>query len=170
MSRTFEQILTGLNKDLSQMFGDSTVYSYAMPERINGRLVDNMFLYVRGGMALEARRPFGFVVVDGENGRILCYQDAKYADFMQGEVPLDTMINYRLPEKMGVKEFKQVQAELRELYEKVRLFAFSEAPGDEEKAQLRRYLELFDKLSPAALKPYYEAIGKQFYAWVKTVA
>ena len=42
--------------------------------------------------------------------------------------------------------------------------------GDEEKAQLRRYLELFDKLSPAALKPYYEAIGKQFYAWVKTVA
>ena len=165
--RKYADIFSEIKDMVGSLFGEQMSLSYPMPDIVSGVRVERCFLYYVNA-SLQRSRPVGMLMLEMSNGRLLSYQDARIADFMDTKShPFEQPISYALPEKMGVKQFKAEQAEINELYEAVRVFAFADELTKEQREQLNRYLALLQRLTPAALMPYYQELGKSFLAWAQ---
>ena len=154
-----------LVKQVTYLFGENVSLSYPMADRVNGIPVDTFFLYPHSA-SLTRARPFALLRVCAETGRILSYTDCRAEDFMgEAGAPLTEKLNYALPKKMGVKEFKLEQSMLNKMYEAVRLIAFREELTSEEADVLRKYWVMLENAVPSDLLPYYLTMGKNFRKW-----
>lgn len=165
--RKYADIFSEIKDMVGRLFGEQMSLSCPMPDIVNGVRVERCFLYCVSA-SLQRSRPVGMLMLEMNNGRLLMYQDCRIADFMDTQShPFEQPISYALPEKIGVKQFKIEQAELGELYEAIRAFAFADELTREQREQLNRYLALLQHLTPGALMPYYHELGKNFLAWAQ---
>lgn len=165
--RKYADIFSEIKDMVGREFGEQMSLSCPMPDTVRGVRVERCFLYYVSASLLRTR-PVGILMMEMNNSRLLQYQDARIADFMDTQNhPFDQPISYALPEKIGVKQFKAEQAEINELYESIREYVFADELASGQKEQLNRYLELLHRLTPDALMPYYQEIGKNFFAWAQ---
>lgn len=161
----YATVFPEVKKAVSYLLGDQVSLSYPMPDVTHGVWVERFFLYPMG-TSINRTRPFGLLTVSMENGQILSYQDCRINDFMDTQkYPFSKNICYALPRKVGVKQFKVEQSLINKLYESVREFSFKDELTTEQKEVLRKYLALLLQSVPAALHPYYQKMGKNFYRW-----
>ena len=162
---SYATVFPEVKKSVSYLFGEQVSLSYPMPDVTRGIWVERYFLYPAGNSIVRSR-PFGLLTVSMENGQILAYQDCRINDFMDTEkYPFSEKISYALPRKIGVKQFKVEQSLINKLYDSVREFSFKEELAAEQKQMLQKYMALLLQSIPAALHPYYQKMGKNFYRW-----
>ena len=168
MAVLFETILRETRQKLSWTMDDGVSLSFPLPDWQNGRKTDRMFLYRRSTRSLEGPRPFALLTLDFETGAPLAYADARIEDFMgDAHGPWNAKISYALPAGISVRDVQEEQAMLRKLYEGVRCLAFQDQLTEPERELLEKFVFLMDHAGPEGLRPYYEAMGKNFYEWVK---
>lgn len=135
----------------------------------NGKPVDRFFLYSNQPNTSRTR-PYAWLEMDSETGKVLKYLSCEAEDFASElKVPLGTMMNYQIPQKMGVKELLANAKHLTELYEKVRLFAFSNCLNKEQIRLLTEYLMLQKRLVSSELLDYYHQLSPEFYSWADSM-
>lgn len=161
----YEQSRAALMRQVTFLLGENVSLSYPLPARVNGILTDTYFVYPQTNV-LTRRRPYGLIRVNCETGALMLWQHCSAGDFM-GEyaAPLTAQLNYALPKKLSIREFKLEQSLLYKMYAAIRTFAFADEPDEEQKELLRRYRVMLEYAVPADLLPYYLAMGKEFYDW-----
>ncbi len=165
----YSDILSELKRKMAFCFDDSVCLSYPVAGMIGGRRVDKVFLY-RKAVGTAGLRPFASLVTDAENGDILLLESCKLHDFMDTQqYPLTRKLDYSLPNKTSVQDFKMEQQMIRKLYEGVRTFAFSNELTAEQKELLEKYTFLFTYTTPRELQPFYEALSPEFTVWAREV-
>jgi len=162
----YQDVFAELKKKLAYCYDDAVSLSYTVPDVENGMRVDKAFLY-RNALDTRRTRPFALLVTAANDGRIVELTDCRYRDFVDPErFPFTQNLDYRLPSKQSIEDFKMEQGMLRKLYEAVRLFAFETnlEPGKQE--LLEKYRFLFEHAVPKDLIPFYRALSPRFEAWV----
>ncbi len=161
----YQVSLREIQRKVAALFGDEVCLSYPLPDLVGETRVEKYFLYPMGN-SLVRGRPFGLLTVSMESGAVLAYQDCRLADFVDTKVhPFSEKISYALPRKLGVKEYKLEQSLINKMYEAVRKTAFQTELTGQDKEVLEKYWVVAEAAMPVALVPYYQAMGKNFYAW-----
>lgn len=144
---------------LNRIFGESWSLSCPVPGVINGIAVDKHFLYSIFSESSQSR-PFALVISAMDTGAILILKHCAAEDFVDtAEHPLNTPISNKLPEKMGVKEYKDGIRQLHDVYEELRRIVFkSGALTEKGEATFGHYLALMKGLTPISHAPYYAAM------------
>ena len=131
----------------------------------NGNIVDRFFIYSNQPNVCRTR-PYAWLELDSETGKIMKYLSCEADDFAKElGVPMGTMLNYQIPEKMNVKEMLANSKRLMELYEKMRLFVFAERLETEQVLLLSEYIALQKKLVNPELMAFYRQLSPEFYDW-----
>ena len=157
-------MMEGLFQDgsLTAVSQEVTALSYPVPARTEGRLSERFFLYPNQARALR-RRPWGWIAVDPEDGRLLQFCDCAAGDFAADlHIPLDQEIDYSAPEGSSVRELVKLNRRLAGLYQEIRAFA--------QRQVLAEYRELCGRLWRPELRRFYEALSPEFFAWLKANA
>lgn len=156
---TYDAATNKLRDVLNRIFGEAWSLSCPMPGVLNGIPVDKHFLYSFSSQAKQSR-PFALVISAMDTGTILILKHCAAEDFVDTtEHPFNMPINGELPQKIGVKEYKNEMHQLREAYEDLRRIVFeSKLPVGKGEAAFDRYLDMVDKLTPTAYGPYYAAM------------
>lgn len=165
-------MMEGLFQDgrLTAVSQEVTALSNPVPARTEGRLSERFFLYPNQARALR-RRPWGWIAVDPEDGRLLQFCDCAAGDFAADlHIPLDQEIDYSAPEGSSVRELVKLNRRLAGLYQEIRAFAFADSPGQAQRQVLAEYRELCGRLWRPELRRFYEALSPEFFAWLKANA
>ena len=118
-------------------------------------------------------RPYAVLKADTEENTVLCYQNCYFADvFDTAQYPFDKLVSYELPAEssgLSVVEYSAQYEKLFELYDDILRFAFADSVSDEQKALLKEFKEMFVRLTPAGLLPFYKVLGSDFDRWIESV-
>lgn len=141
--------------------------SYPVPGVINGALVERFFLFPNHPAALK-QRPYAWLTVSSETGRLLQFAHCSVQDFAAPlQAPLTDQIDYSAPAEGGYRKLLALKRAFSEQYEMVRTFAFAGALTPEQREQLSQYRQLQDQvISPGAME-YYRMLSPEFYAWME---
>lgn len=162
MMIAYDAATNKLRDVLNRIFGESWSLSFPIPDVINDIPVDKHFLYsVSAGVSQS--RPFALVVSAMDTGTILVLKHCAIEDFVDtAGYPFDTPIRNELPQKMGVKEYKDGMRQLCETYEDLRRIVFeNKAPAENGEAAFDRYWAMVEGLTPVAHGPYYAAMRRK---------
>lgn len=160
----YTELFSAAGEKVSLLFGDEVSLSWPMPDIWAAQRVERFFLYPAQG-PLRRMRPFGSAVFSSDSGLLLAYQDLRLRDFMGEGHPFSEPISYALPAGTDTGLLSTRRSLLSKLYEEVRGFAFAARLDDGQKDTLRRYWALLLAVTPEALRPYYQKMGKNFYRW-----
>ena len=162
----YQEIIPEIKKKLAYCFDDSVCLSYAVPDIENAIRTDKVFLY-QSTLNTVRSRPFAMLSTAADDGRIICFLDSRYQDFMDtGAYPFQKKLNYSLPEAESMKDFQMEQRMIRKMYEGVRSFAFQQELNAEQKELLSKYSFLFEHAVPKDLLPFYHGLNPRFYEWM----
>lgn len=167
---------TRIYRDLDQqkkaafLFEKDSLFSYPVIVRREDSLYDGMFVY-RGESPKKkdtALRPHGWLLLSMDSGEVALMAECKAADFIGTvEYPLDETVSMKLPDTTDASKVKRLAGELFEAYEELRQFAFAEQLSREEVAAVVRYKDLFMRLCPKGLYPFYHALAPAFFHWLR---
>lgn len=169
--KKLEDIMTSLvkNNDLTVANLELDAFSYPVPGRNGGKMVEHIFLYPNQPKTVKPR-PYAWITVDSETGELLLFQRCTYMDFAQNlQIPIGQQVNYAIPAEYSHKEVRQKQRAFTSVYAQIREFAFSDAVNDSKKELLRQYQELQEQLINPETLPFYRSLSPEFYQWMETV-
>ena len=153
------------NNALSVLKGNIRL-SHFIPSIENGYMAERAF--VISSLPKAPHRPFAYLGVLSETGDILFYKHCAVEDFMETKsYPLDTKVDDQLPADRTVEEQIHMERQLLETYEVVRQFAFRDELTSQQKVALRRFSELFNRVVPSGLMPYYHGLSSDFFRWAQ---
>ena len=162
----YSDIFKELKQKTAYCFDDSVCFSYPVPDIINGIRVDKVFLYRRSTKTMGSR-PFALLAADANTGEPVLFENARINDFVDTQQhPFSVKIDYSMPEKESIQDFKMEQQMIYKLYEGVRTFAFGSEMTDEQKQLLEKYTFIFSHAIPTMLKPYYTALSPAYEQWL----
>lgn len=149
------------------MAGELTALSYPVPALDNGRLTERFFLCSNQARAVR-RRPFAWLAMDVESGRLARYADCAVEDFAAGlGAAPDQELDYSAPEGQSVRETQKLARRMSELYRSIRTFAFCPAPSGEQREAMAQYQALLPRVWRPELRRFYEALSPEFFAWLQ---
>lgn len=153
------------------LLGDNIALSFPVPAVENGVKVEKRFVY-RMSFNSSKTRPFAVIVTSITDGNVLAFINSHYMDFVNtADYPFDKKISYDTSDSsIGAKQLKALLEELDSLYKEFRDAVFGDALTDLQKEAVAKYKEIFDKVTPAALVPYYHALNNQYFEWLGTAA
>lgn len=144
-----------------------TVLSSPLPAMTDGRLTELFFLCSNQAQAVRSR-PYAWLAVEPEDGRLLRYCDCRAGDFAASlEPPLAQELDYSAPEGVSVRELMKLKRRYVELYQEIRTFVFTPAPSGEQRKIMAEYRELLARLWRPELRRCYEALSPEFFAWLE---
>lgn len=162
----YSVISSRINRIAEAITGRNMALSYPIPDIVNGIPVDRFFLYSMGFSKIR-ERPFGVLTVSQDGGVVLEYVDCHVRDYFDtAQYPFEVKIDYSLPRKISVKEFKTERELINKLYELVRRVAFKDQLTEQERKTVAAWYVMVENSAPQNLIPFYQAIGKNFYEWV----
>lgn len=146
---------------------EMTAVSCPVPAMDGGNLTERFFLFPNQAAAVK-RRPYAWLALDSESGRLMRYADCAVEDFASGlGVPLDQDIDYSAPGGLPVRELVKLNRRLAALYRELRAFVFSTALSGEQREWMAEYRELLSRLWQPELRRFYEALSPEFFAWLQ---
>lgn len=157
-------------KKTAFLFGKDSLFSYPVLVRREDALYDGMFVYRYEDPKKKetAHRPHGWLLLTMEDGQAALLAECKAADFIGTvEYPLDETVSMKLPDTTDASKVKRLVGELFEVYEELREFAFAESLSRDEVAAVVRYKDLFMRLCPKGLYPFYHALAPAFFHWLR---
>lgn len=166
--KELKELMDGLFQDgqLTVAKAGPTALSCPVPVLVNGVLAERFFLCANLPRAVR-RRPYGWITVDSEQGRLLQFSHCSVDDFASElNIPLENEIDYSAPKKAPVRELMQSNRKLGELYGKIREFAFLEEVSKEDQELLNQYKELISQLWGEDIRRFYEALSPEFFSWL----
>lgn len=162
----YSEIVKELKLKMTFCFDDSVCFSYPVPDVINGIRVDKVFLY-RKSVEKMGTRPFALLTTDSNSGEILSFENSRISDFVDSEKhPFSYKLDYSMPEKENIQDFKMEQQMIRKLYEGIRTFAFSNEVSPEQKELLEKYTFILSHAIPKDLLPFYEKLSPKYTEWL----
>jgi len=147
--------------------------SLPVPVRVNGGL-RVAFFYAPAQMMPGVNRltPPHFVSwLDPNTGALLELRAVTPKDFGQAHGPNDLIGEYRLPEGVTPNQYMAERERLFGLYSNlVPAWMSGAQPGAEHRLLAQEFLRSFGAVSEPPLIPYYHALGKEFFQWVRAAA
>ncbi len=160
LEAVFQPGVGGVNREMAAV-------SCPMPAMDGGKLTERFFLVPNQAAAVK-RRPYAWLALDTESGRLMRYADCAAEDFASElGVPLNQSIDYSAPEGLPVRELMKLNRHLAELYRELRTFVFSRSPSGAQRELMAEYLELLSRLWRPELRRFYEALSPEFFAWLQ---
>jgi molecular chaperone GrpE len=154
-------------KKVEYFFQKETHFSFPVVVRREDGLYDGLFVYT-GKKKDVGPRPHGWVLLSMEEGEIHLLAQCRAADFIDTtRYPLDGEVSMLLPESTVASKVKRLSGELLETYEELRLFAFDENLSREQVNVVVRYKDLFMRLCPKGLYPFYHSLAPAFFHWLR---
>jgi hypothetical protein len=154
---------------------NETHQSYPVPVRTGGG-IRIAFLYCvsrvtfQEGLQLLPPSHLGFV--NAETAVFEEFRAVRPADFGRSDPENQFLGKYRLPEGMTQEEYLDYQARLFQAYDRLLpQFAINQASvSPETKRAAGEFKALFNLITEQILRPYYQAIGNDFFAWLDKVS
>lgn len=148
-----------------------THQSYPIPLKFGDRL-RVAFLYcpsrVSPQFGLQLVAPNYIATLDVESGKFEEMRAAAPNDFGQPHKEAELIGKYPMPEGMNPEQFIAAQAELYRAYDiLLPMFAGNAVVPADVKDTARRFKSLFSQIAEPPLLPYYQSVGKEFFAWVE---
>lgn len=100
------------------------------------------------------------------DGMFVLYADRRDYDFYDKGVVLP---KYVYQAEYSLDESVAYLVEIRDHYKEIKKFAFRTIVSRREKEILVKYRNLMFTFSPDVLRPFYYALGKDFFDWIDTV-
>lgn len=165
--KSLQDIKALLSKGVHALGNGGYSVSQPIPCMESGYRTERMFFYPSTSKA-ERVRPYAWVSVSSEHGRVLSFQYCAIRDFMDTQkFPLDQIVDYSVPSAKTAKEQGELLKQYDAAYEAVRTYAFTEKPDETQKSQLKDFQQLMNRTIPAGLIPYYESLSPDFFKWMK---
>ncbi len=144
-------------------------FSYPVPGKNGERTVERFFLYSNQPKTIKYR-PYAWIVIDSETGRIVQFSRCECIDFAQNlQIPMERQIDYSAPLKVSHKELRNKQLEFNSVYARMREFAFSTTIDESRKDVLFQYKNLQEQLINVEVMPFYQSLSPDFYEWMNTM-
>ncbi len=132
------------------------------------------------GRPRKIYRPSRQIVVDPQSGRLVGYSDAAYADFAPELTTAETAGDPRPvvgevgPKDVPARSIEELQALFQKLYSAYdRILSLCFQPNDQlslpDRADIKEFALLFDRLVEPGLKPFYQSLNPIFFAWLESV-
>lgn len=148
--------------------------SLPVPVRTNGKLqVAFFFAPAQILPGLNRLAPPHFIVwLDPANGNLIDVKEVTPQDFGQSHGAKDMIGEYRLPEGLTADAYVLERERLFGLYGNLVPLWMSGTEGDAAARRIlaQEFLRLFGVVSEPPLIPYYHALGRPFFDWVRAAA
>lgn len=143
--------------------------SAPVPAQLDGHATDRVFFY-SAARAPKRGRPIAWMELDAQSGAVLRLSNCHVEDFVDTrEHPLDAELDYALSAPGGAREQMERIRRLEALYPQVRAAAFNQQLSAGQREAVQEYVRLIEEAAPAALMPYYRALGEEFLHWAETL-
>lgn len=163
----YTDILKRVHSQTAALIGRNFSLTPAVIEIVNGRKYEIYFAY-NAAQREGISRPYLKFVTDYKTGLLLEFKNAYYSDFADSKkYPLDKKFSAKVPAATTVKEQGELLKNLKELYEKVRAFAFAEEISDAERDILNRYAKILAATVPAELLDFCKYTAPEFFRWIE---
>lgn len=121
---------------------------------------------------LRFATPAYLIYLAPEDGQLLQMKAVEPSDFGQPHQPGEIIGGW------GVDELPNTPDEITQMWRDliaaldvlIPVYLENRRLNDEVRQAAKRYLYLFDIVGEKALRPYYRALGKDFFAWLKQIA
>jgi molecular chaperone GrpE (heat shock protein) len=155
-------------RKLEFLFPADALFSFPVAVQRDGGLYDGFFTYKQPDKKRDsATRPDHWLLLSRE-GALGLACDCAVRDFIHTpDYPFDEPVSLALPETTDKARVKKLVAELEEAYADVREFAFDENLSREQVASIVRYKDLFMRICPKGLYPFYHALSPEFFHWLR---
>lgn len=167
--KRYATLFPAIKSRVASLYGENISLSYPVPVCAGTLRMERSFLYPQISSPMRSR-PFAAVTTAMDDGALLLYEDCRIRDFMPSPAPnVNERIDYQVPRAAtkGAQEFLLEQGMINKMYELVRQIAFSDVLTDAQREVLSKYYSMLEGTVPAALFPYYNALGDDFFKWVK---
>lgn len=143
--------------------------SYPVPGKEGDGIVERFFLTSNQPAAVR-RRPYAWLQVDTETGRLLQYAHCSVQDFAASlDAPFTDMLDYSAPGGGSYRELLAKKQEFAKVYGEVREFVFADELDSGQQEKVRRYIELRDQVIGSQVLEYYRVLSPEFFAWLDQV-
>ena len=157
-------------KKMDFFFPANARFSFPILVRREEKIYDGLFAWLPPENSGEelAYRPFGWLLMALTDGDICLMAECKAADFIATSAyPLTGKVVVKLPEATDKAKVKGYSEQLLAVYEGLRRFAFEENLSREQVAAVVQYKDLFLRLCPKGLYPFYHALSPAFFHWLR---
>ena len=162
MKRTIE-VLESMQRAIRYTFSaeNPIELGFPVPVSVAGGLKERAFALYRSAFSNSA----AFAVVEAEASSDAEAVVTFCTDENPFNQPLDSVVDYTLPEEMSYDEYMAARADVLRCYDSIRTFLWI-SPDQNQQEQMRQYREAFQKVVPKGLYPYYSMLNPQFFNWM----
>lgn len=175
--KTVEELKQLATKEIVLLEGGGPRLSLPIPvRRLNQPLI--AFMVYRSGFRpglVRISPPHEVIWLDPASGKLIAKTSVSPADFAQtlsaGEGSMELKRN--LPPNMAIESFRELRVRLPALYDALfELWATNPSIRSSTLLQdaAREFLKSFDLVSEPPLLPYYNALGCEYFEWVRELA
>ncbi|MCL2725989.1 MAG: hypothetical protein FWD69_16310 [Polyangiaceae bacterium] len=156
--------------------GPTAYTSLPVPVRSQGQLQVAFMVcpYVLRATGSKIWTPCKVARYDPVNNKLISEVRVLPADFGQTDSPDQPMTgNVSVPSGMSGITFDNLKNRMFDLYDVLfEAWAVNPSTGGHGKLQgeAREFVRIFDQISAPPLRPYYDALGREYFGWVRAVA
>jgi len=116
--------------------------------------------------------PPGFAILLRGDGSLITLWKVAPPDFGLNHDPGQALGQFGLPDGWTYEDYNRRHAQLLASLDILlpQYAARNSRPGGETVLAARHFLQLFQEISEPPFSPYYEAIGRDFFTWARTIA
>jgi hypothetical protein len=121
-------------------------------------------------------KPEYWIIFSPYSGKIHLFSELKICNFLGNHLETNTYITSAnrvegLATNMSIKELASAQKRLYKSYDELRGFAFTDKQklSDAQRKTMQEYIDTFKEISPTGHKPFYKAMGPEFFKWLDSV-
>lgn len=165
-----KNINTDYNRDaicqtVNYLLGENAIASFPVPDCERDLMIEKHFVYFVT-FGAKSRRPVATLTSEMNGGMILEFTNCHFKDYMDTpQYPFSDTPDY-IVKGISVDELNTYNEELFDCYEIVRRIVFQKSITKKEEQAVLKYKELFKRLVPTSLLPYYISLGKSFFEWL----
>jgi hypothetical protein len=151
-------------------------WSLPVPTRRQGQLLIAIMFYpamIKPG-PVEMWPPDEVAWLDPTSGKLIASAEVSPVDFGQTHLANEPFPEWEfsLPPGMTVQSYEELHEHFFALYD-VLFEAWATNPSTRSAAlqsAAREFLKLFDQINEPPLRPYYDALGREYFEWVQILA
>ena len=163
--------LKNVSRIMKNLYGDTAMVSFPVPSKDEDMMTEKVFLYA-ATFTSGKTRPFATAVFSMEKGTLLELVDCSYKDFVDTKMyPFSEKLRCAYSDStLTAKTIKESIDRIYSIYDSIRMISFKNNVSNAERNLIKEYYEIFNKVVPSDLLPFYQALNKSFFEWVEKVS